>query len=371
MIRVRVISKPVRPPWTDSSKNLVRDLVRWCGDTSFTLMGDGEYAPEWERVQWRRTYRGAGGYSPGLVQNGRVFFDLLIPDFRHQVDHFFFAPNPVTCRALRTLERVRRKPSVHTICSVPKTFDGIGRMLFADVQVALSQWTANRLEEEAVPMVRYIAPGIDPNLVEPDPGIDLGAALGLEGRPTVLFAGDYEVGGGAELLIRALPAILDAVPEAVLVLACRIKTEEARGLEAAVRRAAEETGVLDSVVFQNEVSAMANLLGVADVVTMPVTSTYRKMDVPLVLLEAMALSTPVVVSDLDPVRETVAHGGGLTVPGERPDALAEALVTVLSDADERKRLGNDAREAVERYWHIRHAAKRYERLYGELMGRPR
>lgn len=364
------MSKPIRPPWTDSSKNLVRDLVRWCDHTRFTLMGDRDFQPAWEGVSWRPVYGAEGAYAPSLRQNGRVFLDLVKPDFRHQIDHFFFAPNPSSCRALRTLKRLRRKPVVHTICSVPRTFDGIEEILAADVHIALSRWTADRLEDEGVPLVRYIPPGIDPNLVVPDPDSTLAVDLDVVDRPVVLFAGDYEVGGGAELLIDSWPGVLDAEPEACLVLACRPKTDEAGEREAEVRRRVEGEGLTRSVRFLGQIGNMPDLLHLSTVVAMPVGSTYRKMDIPLVLLEAMVLSKPLVVSDANPVRETLSHGGGLEVPRSDSTALAEALVQILTDQDLRRTLGTQAREAVEQNWHISYVALKYEALYEELQSGP-
>lgn len=370
MIRVRVVSKPVRPPWTDSSKNLIRDLVRWCDHTRFTLMGDREFRPEWEGVTWRAVYGADGADTPTLRQNGRAFLDLVKPDFRHQIDHFFFGADPVSCRTVRTLKRLRRKPAVHTICSVPRTFDGIEEILAADVHVALSRWTADRLEEEGVPLVRYIPPGIDPNLVDPDPESTLAAELNVDGRPVILFAGDYEMGGGAARLIEALPAVLDAVPEACLVFACRPKPDELPERESEIRSMAQEAGVTPAVRFLDHVGDMADLLELSTTVAMPVDSTYRETDIPLVLLEAMARSKPIVVSDTDPIREALTHGGGLEVPRDDSEALSEALVRILTDTDLLRTLGTQSREAVERYWHVGHVALKYEALYEELHSGP-
>jgi glycosyltransferase involved in cell wall biosynthesis len=50
----------------------------------------------------------------------------------------------------------------------------------------------------------------------------------------------------------------------------------------------------------------------------------------LVPLEALSVGTPVVASDIDVHRETVADGAILVAPGDA-DALAEALRRVLAD----------------------------------------
>lgn len=367
MKRVMMVSKPVRPPWTDSSKNLVRDVVSWSERTHYAVMGGDDFGPDWPRVRWDSVYRDAGKYAPGLRQNARAFGHILGADREIGLFHFFFAPNPVTCTALRPLAALKGRPTVHSVCSVPQSFQGIDRLLFSDAVIALSESTTRQLEDAGVEGVRCIPPGIDPTLLQADPASDLPDALGVRGRPVILFAGDYEVGGGAQALVASLPTVIERVPEVMLVLACRLKTGDARELEDQVRQKAASAGLLDRIVFLNEVDRMGDLLGLADIVTLPVTSTYRKMDIPLVLLEAMAMGIPVVVSDTAPIRETVAHGGGMAVPLGDGDALGSSLGDLLANGGQRSRLGQEALEAVEAYWHVRRTASQYEDLYEELL----
>jgi phosphatidylinositol alpha-mannosyltransferase len=74
----------------------------------------------------------------------------------------------------------------------------------------------------------------------------------------------------------------------------------------------------------------------------------------IVLVEAMAAGTPVVASNLDAFRRVLEDGAaGLLVPIEDPGALAEAVVTVLTD--DTLRAGNvaAASEAVRQYdWQV-------------------
>lgn len=364
-----MVSKPVRPPWTDSSKNLVRDVVKWSQRTNYALMGGGDFDPDWPRVRWDRVYRDGGRYAPGLSQNVRAFRHMLRPDPEVALFHFFFAPNRLTCTALRPMVALKRRPSVHSVCSVPSSFDRIDRLLFTDVVVALSAYTAGKLTAAGVPNVRHIPPGIDPALLTPEPDSDLPDRLGVRGHPVVLFAGDYEVGGGAEALVRALPHVLTRAPDSKLVLACRLKTDDAKARERSVQDMARAAGLSDHVVYLNEVDRMGDLLGLATVAVLPVTSTYRKMDIPLVLLEAMGLGVPVIVSEADPIKETVEHGGGFAAPAGDPAALGQAIGSLLTEETRRKRIGTEGVAAVERFWHVRRTASKYEDLYDELLNR--
>ena len=106
-----LISKPIAPPWTDSNKNLVRDLARGFKRTRARVMvPEGQ---DFEGAISEPVYRAAGAYAPSRAANARVLA-RLVTGARADVWHFFFAPNPLTLRAGRVAAALRRVPTVHT-----------------------------------------------------------------------------------------------------------------------------------------------------------------------------------------------------------------------------------------------------------------
>ena len=78
---------------------------------------------------------------------------------------------------------------------------------------------------------------------------------------------------------------------------------------------------------------------------------------PTVLLEAMALGTPCVGTDVTGIPEVLRHKQtGLQVPQHRPDALADALERLLLDGALRVRLAANARALIEQEFDIRKGA---------------
>jgi len=74
---------------------------------------------------------------------------------------------------------------------------------------------------------------------------------------------------------------------------------------------------------------------------------------PTVLLEAMALGTPCISTDVTGIPEVVADGRtGLAVPPHDPLKLAEALTRLLHDVELRVRLSQNARSLIEREFQI-------------------
>lgn len=84
---------------------------------------------------------------------------------------------------------------------------------------------------------------------------------------------------------------------------------------------------------------------------------------PTVLLEAMALGTPCVSTDVTGIPEVIVHERtGLLVGQRDPAALASALTQLLTNADQREALAQAARSLIVRDFDIRNNAAQ-QRLY--------
>jgi glycosyltransferase involved in cell wall biosynthesis len=91
------------------------------------------------------------------------------------------------------------------------------------------------------------------------------------------------------------------------------------------------------------------------------------MDVPLVLIEALANGVPLVVSDLPPLEILVEGGAAEVIPAQEPDAFAQAVAQLGQDAGRRRRMAENGRRLVEEKFNIQVVAARYETLYRELI----
>ena len=89
---------------------------------------------------------------------------------------------------------------------------------------------------------------------------------------------------------------------------------------------------------------------------------------PLVIGEAMAMEKPVVATDVGGVRE-LAGDAAAVVPAKAPDALAEAMLSVMRRSrEERAGAGRAARQRILREFSIEAAADWWEQLYRSLVG---
>jgi glycosyltransferase involved in cell wall biosynthesis len=79
----------------------------------------------------------------------------------------------------------------------------------------------------------------------------------------------------------------------------------------------------------------------------------------------MACGRPVVATDVGGVGEAVGDAG-LLVPPRNPSAVAAACVRLLNDADERRALGEAARERVVRLFTAKQSFQTYRNVYDQL-----
>jgi len=90
--------------------------------------------------------------------------------------------------------------------------------------------------------------------------------------------------------------------------------------------------------------------------------------IPRCVMEAMAAGVPVVASDVPGNRMLIAHGDtGLLFPPADPARLADAIVTVIEQADRAKAMTRRARATVEEHFSARRMAEEYARLYEECL----
>jgi glycosyltransferase involved in cell wall biosynthesis len=89
----------------------------------------------------------------------------------------------------------------------------------------------------------------------------------------------------------------------------------------------------------------------------------------LVLVEAMAGGLPVIAADAHGPAQLVAAGTGWLVPADDQNALAETLLAVASDPQERKRRGNRAHQHSRASYGWPLIVARVVNIYDQLAGR--
>jgi len=177
--------------------------------------------------------------------------------------------------------------------------------------------------------------------------------LGLDPEtPYVCFVGNLAPWQGVEYLVKAVPSILARHPE------CRFLIVGDGVMKNELLNLSGELGVADRFVFTGVVAygRVPVYINASDICAAPfILARNAKIGLsPLKLYEYMACGKPVVASAISGVADVLeASEGGIPVPPENPEALAEAISKLLENKELRTEMGSKGLSYVtENYsWH--------------------
>jgi glycosyltransferase involved in cell wall biosynthesis len=172
---------------------------------------------------------------------------------------------------------------------------------------------------------------------------------------------------GYTYFLQAAARIRGQVDQArFLVVGRKLDTDVAYGEE--LLQLTTELGLRENVIFAGFRDDVPRVLAALDVFVLP--SVLESC--PVALLEAMAMRTPVVATDVGAVREIVEHGRtGFVTPPYDAGALAETVLTVLAMSPRQvQAMVEGARKTVEQRFTVDTIARQQLQVYQDLR-RPR
>lgn len=212
-------------------------------------------------------------------------------------------------------------------------------------------------------LITVIPNGVSPSDFFPSP------LPGREGRiPILLYIGTLADWQGLEIVIKALPKIIEQKPVRLQIVG-RGRSRQRKILSKQIRK----LGLGGSVSIQPAVShhEVPALIAEADICVAPLALNDRNVTqgaCPIKVLEYMAASRPLVASNMPIVRELVREDvDGLLFSPSDPDDLVRQVLALLQDEMLSKRLAESAAErALTKFtWH--ESQKKLLKVYGKLL----
>jgi len=198
--------------------------------------------------------------------------------------------------------------------------------------------------------IKYLGNGIDVQRFDPAslPLQDVARKrleIGLpHGARVVGFVGRLVREKGLPELFAAARIVRAKVPDVRFLFIGPVDTHKSDALSPAV---AEDYGVAEICHFLGMRQDTPELYALMDVCVLP---SHRE-GFPRAPMEASAMKVPCVVTDIRGCREAVEHGrNGLLVPLGDVQALADAIIELLTDQEKARRMGEEGRRmALERF----------------------
>jgi len=171
---------------------------------------------------------------------------------------------------------------------------------------------------------------------------------------------------GIEYLLRAMGIVAKCIPEA----RCVIVGDAADGhYGKSLHKLCEDLDIVHNVQFVAFRDDIPNILSAMDIFVLP--SLFGE-GLPLVILEAMAAARPVITTLVEGNKEAVIEGEtGLFAPPGDPEAIAKALIELISNPTRREVMGQRGRQIVLTQFHGARMAEQTENLYNDVCLRGR
>ncbi len=191
--------------------------------------------------------------------------------------------------------------------------------------------------------------------------------LGLTDEPILMWVGRFYPWHDLGVLLRGFRWVIERAPSARLIL---LGDGESRR---EIERMASDLNLDGSVIFAGTIphEEIPRWLGIADVAVAPsvgLSEAHGGTGTPQKVFEYMAAAKPIVATNVSQMREVLEDGQDslLVEPGDGTE-MGRAMLRLIRDAEERQRLGRNARQrAVERHSWSRYGES-LEKIYARFV----
>ena len=253
------------------------------------------------------------------------------PEGQHVIDMLKRLRMPI----VTTLHTVLKEPNEHQLAVTRQLAEFSDRLVVMAERAREFLTGVYDIPDEKITLIPHgipDAPFVDPNFYKDQ--------FGVEGRRVILTFGLIGPSKGIENMIDAMPRIVAEHPDVVyIVLGAThpgVIAEQGEDYRLGLQRKARELGVADHVMWVNkfvEVDELKEYLGAADVYVTPYHNPAQITSG--TLSYALGFGKATVSTPYWHAEELLADGRGKLVAFKNADALADAIIGLLSNDTER------------------------------------
>lgn len=302
---------------------------------------------------------------------------MLIKEF--DIVHTQYHPGVFTGNFVRTLRRIPHVFTFHGYAPIRswynpkqklKMFDHtLGTILAlragVDRVIAISYYMQDvltRFYNFDQRKISVVYNGVDIERFQPNTdGSILKTKYNLDDSPNILYLGRMDPYKGVQFLLRALPLVLEKVPNAKFIIAGATRFDRISVQDFVLSKKMRNSLIFTGYVSEAEVPL---LYSICDIFCYP--SMWEGFG--LTPAEAQASGKPVVAFNHCAIPEVVRNNEtGILVEPKDHKKMAEAIIKLLKDMNLRKFMGNEGRKRVEKLFTWDLSAKKTFEVYRNIV----
>ncbi len=343
----------------------------------------------------QRSYIWVRGSKPGLLDrlllDGSFMITSMVQAFNGWRPDIIFATVPplLVSVPVGVYAGVRRCPVILNIQDIVseaalrvklvnpdgiviKTAQAVEQLTYEKVDriSVIANGFVDKLVEQGIPenKIVYIPNWVDTNFIRPLPKTNnpFRIKYQLQDKFVVLYSGNIALTQGLETVIKAA-TLLEHIPKISFVIAG--EQEALQELEKLRQDYQTQNILLIPLETREKLPEMLSAANVGLVVQKrQVTAFNLPSKIPVLLASGCAIIAS--VPDTGTAKEVVLKsGGGIVVPPEDAESLAQAITHLYKNPDQLATLGKQGRKYAEDYYSIEQALNQYETLFTEVVAK--
>lgn len=216
----------------------------------------------------------------------------------------------------------------------------------------------------------FIPPVIDTSIFNPSlPQQQKRDELGISKEaPVLLYCSNWAVWKGVDILIDAMPELIEKYPDMKLIIAWGEAYDWHDERKAMISKKITNLDLDKNIIELGIVNDIQLLMAACDTLVAPFQNTDGVADRPLTILEAMACGKPVVTTNVGGIPEIITHKiNGLLVEPDNVQELKDAVLYIIENKNEAIDMGDNAAKYVAENYSVDVVVQKYEKVYEDLI----
>lgn len=370
-----ITTVPIMKPYDDASKNLAIELIKKIDKYEFIIIGSGKNFLNKSNIKWINSpFSRKGIHHMPLSQKVFIFFNILFYMSQTDLFHFIITPEKYSSFILKIMFKLFKKKSIQTINSIhtleiKRKYKSIDKLLFADKIICFSNYSKNKLESKNIKNVEVLYPIIslsrfNPKKIKPIKKIKKDA------KYIVVYPGNYnllDLCYGLDNFCKIIKGVVNKLNSVRFIMLCRTKSNEDKKLKRKFKKLAINHNILNNIKFMDTVEDIPSVFRTCDLGIYPTKNVMTNvLEIPLVLLELMAMKKPIIFGDVPPLDEIMKSKIGIKLSEHSAENYSKTIISLIKNTKLRKEMGNNGRRTVIKYFNPKSSIKNYKKIYEEV-----